>query len=117
MPKGDGGYRLIHDCSVPQGSAVNDYAVLLDKQSFESVDVAVSYMSENCYMSKVDIKSAYRAVACHLDSFLITGLQLSINGTETYLFDKRLIMQRKGFSINLVAYQDDFLIVSSSYAE
>ena len=137
VPKGDGGHRLIHDCSVPRGGAVNDYAVLLDKQSYESVDVAVSFMSENCYMAKVDIKSAYRAVACHPDSFLVTGLQWSINGRTTYLFDKRLpfgarpspthfhkisqcikrIMQRKGFSINLVAYQDDFLIVSSSHAE
>lgn len=136
VPKADGGHRLIHDCSLPRGDSVNDHAIEQEKQSYESVDDAVSLMSEQCYMAKVDIKSAYRAVACHPDSYLVTGLKWMIDGVPTYLVDRRLpfgakpspthfhkisqcvkrIMMSKGFS-NIIAYQDDFWVMGHSYYE
>ncbi|CAC5376942.1 unnamed protein product [Mytilus coruscus] len=38
IPKPDGGVRIIHDCSRPMGSAVNDFAGEFDKQRFQTVD-------------------------------------------------------------------------------
>jgi len=136
VPKQDGGFRLIHDCSLPPGKSVNDHTVSFDKQSYETVDNAVALMSKDCYMAKIDIQSAYRAIAIHPDSYAITGLHWIINGVPTYLFDKRLpfgarpsptyfhkisqcikrIMIRNGHT-NIVAYQDDFLVLGNSYDE
>lgn len=65
VSKSDGGYRLIHDCSLPYGHAVNDITIEMEKQSYESVDTAVGLMTYTCFMAKVDIKAAYRAVAIH----------------------------------------------------
>ena len=41
IPKTDSKVRLIHDCSRPAGQAVNDFATLSDKQSFQTIDDAV----------------------------------------------------------------------------
>ncbi|CAC5425942.1 unnamed protein product [Mytilus coruscus] len=62
ISKPDGGVRIIHDCSRPIGSAVNDFAGDMDKQKFQSVDDAAKLVTKNCFMSKVDLKSAYRSV-------------------------------------------------------
>ena len=58
--------RLIHDCSQPAGSSLNDFASV-DKMSFETIDIAVKLISPNCYLGKVDLQSAYRSVAIHPD--------------------------------------------------
>ncbi len=36
VPKRDGNIRLIHDCSMPPGRAVNDYASPEEKMKFQS---------------------------------------------------------------------------------
>ena len=41
VPKSDGGIRLIHDCSMPEGLGVNHYATI-EKQSFMTVRDAVA---------------------------------------------------------------------------
>jgi hypothetical protein len=133
VPKGDNsGYRLIHDCSL----SVNDCTVHFDKQSYESIDSAVALLRPGYYMAKVDIRSAYRAVALHESSYQATGLSWPINGKLTYLIDTRLpfgarpsptifhrlsqsvkrMLARKGIT-KVVAYQDDFLVIGETYEE
>ena len=136
VPKSDGGHRLIHDCSLPLGSSVNDNTVLCDKQTYESIDSAVALLKPGYHMAKVDIKAAYRAVAISPSSYAATGLQWSIDGIPTYLIDTRLpfgarpspsifhrisqaikrMLHRRGFD-RVVAYQDDFLVVGDTYQE
>ena len=62
IPKPDGGVRLIHDCSRPDGLSVNDYCSADWKQKFSTVDDAASLVTPGCFMAKVDLKSAYRSV-------------------------------------------------------
>jgi len=133
IPKSNGKYRLIHDCSLPHGKAVNDITLEMDKQSYESVDTAVDLMEVGCYMAKVDITAAYRAVAIHPSSYAAAGLCWKINGVDTVLIDKRLMfgarpspncfhrisqfikrrMIHRGYD-RIVAYQDDFLVIGST---
>ncbi|CAC5404287.1 unnamed protein product [Mytilus coruscus] len=47
IPKPDGGVRIIHDCSRPLGSAVNDFAEDMEKQKFQSVDDAAKLVTKN----------------------------------------------------------------------
>ena len=137
VPKSSGGFRLIHDCSMPHdGRSVNDHTVQCDKQSYESVDTAVDLITPKSYMAIVDIKSAYRAVAIHPSSYDASGLIWNIDGVPTYIVDTRMmfgarpapsvfhrisqaikrIMGRRGHH-KIVAYQDDFLVVGESYEE
>ena len=129
IPKPDGGVRIIHDCSRPIGSAVNDFAGEIEKQKFQSVDDAGKLVSKNCFMAKVDLKSAYRSVRISERSQEVTGLQWTFPDGHEYTFiDKKLpfgsklapgifhrisqairrMMSRRGFTI--VAYLDDFFI-------
>lgn len=58
IPKPDGGIRLIHDCSQPDGLAVNDYCTTDWKQKFSRVEDAAKLVTPGCFMAKVDLKSA-----------------------------------------------------------
>ena len=136
IPKSSGGYRLIHDCSVPAGHSVNDFTLCMDKCSYESVDRAVDLMVPECYMTKIDIKAAYRAVAINPQSYAATGLKWNVNGHTHLLCDTRLpfgarpsptifhkisqfikrAIQKCGYK-KVVAYQDDFLIIGDTYKE
>lgn len=137
VPKSDGGIRLIHDCSLPVDRCLNSYAPTFDKQSYESVDTAVSLIKPCAYMAKIDIKSAYRNVPIHPFSQHATGLQWDFeNGQHLYLYDSKLpfggrasptifhrisqaikrMMERRGHH-KVVAYQDDFLLVGDTLEE
>ena len=59
LEKPDGGVRLIHDCSMPPGRAVNDYSTEGWHLKFARVDDAAALVTEGCFMAKVDISSAY----------------------------------------------------------
>lgn len=133
IPKPDGGVRLIHDCSRPAGSAVNDYAPAYEKQRFQSIDDAKKLVTPLCYMAKVDLKAAYRSVMISAHSQQVTGLKWTFDGRVQYLYDRKLpfgsklapsifhrlsqavarMMAKRGFSI--VAYMDDFFLCESSY--
>ena len=137
VPKSDGGYRLIHDLSLPAGESVNDYAPEMDKYSYESVDTAVSMLKPGVFMAKVDIKSAYRHVPIHPASQRVTGLKWTFaDGAEVHMYDAKLpfgarasptvfhrisqavkrMMQRRHHD-KIVAFQDDFLIIGETYEE
>lgn len=132
--KPDGSVRLIHDCSRPHGSAANDYSIDYDKQRFQSIQNALDLMKPNCYMAKVDLKSAYRSVAIHPSQYKFTGLKWHFTGDKdpTYITDKflcfgarnapkifhrltqavRRFMNKRGWT--LIAFLDDFLIIADN---
>lgn len=137
VPKSDGGLRPIHDCSLPSDAGVNFYAPELEHCAYESVDDAVKMMKEGYFASKIDIHQAYRHIPISEFSQKATGLQWTfMSGQSVFLYDTRLpqgsraaptifhrisqcvkrMMFRRGYQ-NIVAYQDDFLLVGSTYQE
>ena len=138
VPKDDGGGRAIVDCSRPRGSSVNDSTDTVSvKFSYRSVDDVVEIMEQGDYMSTIDIKDAYRAVAIHPRDRERQGLHWIFGGREcTYMKDNRLCMglssspyvfsklsdfitrcaSREGVT-RVVNYLDDFCIVSATLSE
>ena len=136
IEKPDGGVRLIHDCSMPPGKAVNDYSTEEWHQKFARVDDAAALVTEGCFMAKVDIQSAYRHVPISKHSQKVTGLKWQFNGKTVYLRDKKLcfgsrmapgifhrltqavrrMLKRKGLNAT-VAYLDDFFIKGNTFQE
>ncbi|MCP4932897.1 MAG: hypothetical protein GY927_01530 [bacterium] len=130
IPKPNGrDVRLIHDCSRPSGSAVNDYAENIPFR-YQTLDDAVNITGKNYWLAKVDLKSAYRSVDIHPENYEFTGLQWTFRGTQEpiFLIDTKLpfgarlapgifnrltqsvrrMMARKGF--NVTVYLDDFYV-------
>lgn len=90
IPKDNGKIRLIHDLSRPDGG-LNQF-VTDTSTSFQTVDDATDMMSKNCYVTKIDLQSAYRSVPIHPDNYPFTGLSWDFSdgrGTK-HLFDARL---------------------------
>ncbi len=128
-----GGIRLIHDGSLPEGANLNSYASK-HKFSYQTLDDAASKVPPGGYIAKVDLRSAYRSISIHNSCYAATGLKWRFAGnkTETYMYDTRLpfgaskscyifqrisnaivrMMERRGYCI--VGYLDDFLIISNS---
>lgn len=135
IPKDDGSIRLIHDCSLPKEGSVNDYASVYDKQKFQTIDDAVALCYKGYYMAKLDLKAAYRSVGISIESQKVTGISWCFDGKPTYLYDNKLCfgsrwapsifnrlsqaikraMNRRGY-MGIVAYLDDFWLVSDSFA-
>ncbi len=69
--------RLIHDCSRPEGLAVNDYAGDY-KFRYQSLDDAVAQVRPGCFMAKVDLRSAYRSIPVHPDCYRFFGLAVAV---------------------------------------
>lgn len=136
IPKPDGGVRLIHDCSRPQGLSVNDYVSNKEKHKYSSVDSASKLVHKGYYMAKVDLKSAYRSVPISTKSQLVTGIRWEFPDKTRYFYDCKLpfgsslapgifhrlsqavvrMMSRRGFNC-IVAYLDDFFICAPSRKE
>lgn len=132
IPKPDGGIRLIHDCSQPQGKALNDYVQEKWDIKYQTVKSALPHIKPGYYMAKVDLKSAYRSVGILPSQTQYTGLKWKFSGESeyTYLYDSALpfgarkspgifhrltqsvtrMMKRRGFTV--IAYLDDFLLIA-----
>ncbi|CAC5409244.1 unnamed protein product [Mytilus coruscus] len=103
----------------------------MDKQ--KSVDDAAKLLTKNCFMSNVDLKSAYRSVGISRSSQQVTSLPWNFPDGQTHIFiDKKLpfdsklapgifhrlsqairrMMSRRGFTI--ITYLDDFFICEST---
>lgn len=135
VPKDGGGVRLIHDCSLPSGMAVNDYATLHEHYTYDTVDALTKLLEKDMYQAKVDIKSAYRNIPISKHSQQVTGLKWQIGGKSVYLVDSKLpfgaklscmifhrmsqavkrMMQRRGFQ--LCVYIDDYICVGRTKSE
>ena len=137
IPKDASRIRLIHDCSRPHGHAVNDFATI-NKFSFTSIRDAMTLLTPECYLAKIDLASAYRSVGIHPSDFDMAGLAWTFSGDNqpTFMYDSRLMFgARKSPGIfnelsqavcrimnhlghhKIIAYLDDFLIISDSYQE
>ena len=134
IPKPDGGIRLIHDCSRPDGLAVNDYCTSDWKQKFARVDDAAKLVTPGCFMAKVDLKQAYRSVPISKHSQQATGLKWQFGNNTVYLQDTRLcfgsklapgifhrltqavkrMLKRRGLKATVV-YLDDFFIKAETF--
>lgn len=138
IPKPDSDeVRLIHDCSRPQGSAVNDY-IITKSFKFQTLDDAIKLLQPHYYMAKIDLRHAYRSVPIHPDNYKATGLKWRFSGHthDTYMYDTRLpfgaksspaifhritqsvrrMMERKGFP-DVVVYLDDFLVIGPNLGD
>lgn len=135
IPKPDGGIRLIHDCSLPPGKSVNDYATN-DDFSFQTVREALEKIGPHWFLAKVDLRAAYRSVHLHESNWQYTGLQWRFGKADklTNLVDLRLpfgarkscsifnritqavrrMMERRGFKV-VIVYLDDFLIAGETF--
>ena len=133
IPKPDGSIRLIHDGSMPQGQAMNDYASN-EACKYQSLQEALDLVKEGHHIAIIDLKSAYRSVKIHPFNYEATGLQWTFKGEDrpTYLVDTRLpfgsrkspsifnrltqairrMMANRGYPI--VAYLEDFFIVGTN---
>ena len=135
IPKHDStDIRLIHDCSRPVGTSVNDLASKYSVK-YQTMDEAVKLSTPGCFYAKIDLKSAYRSVNIHPSNYDLTGIKWVFqgDGAPTYMFDKKLpfgarkspaifhrltqsvrrMMARRGFS-DIVVYLDNFLIIERS---
>lgn len=135
VPKKDGSYRLIHDCSLPEQGGLNYHSPIFEHYSYQSVDDAIRLLKPGYWIAKVDIASAYRAVCISEHSQQATGLQWTFSdGRAVYMYDRKLpfgsraaptifhrlsqsikrMMSRAGYD-NIVVYQDDFVNISADY--
>ena len=76
VPKASGeGFRVIIDCSSPQGEAVNDNTDnTWEKFSYNSVDNVTDRLQKGDHIATVDITDAYRAVSIHPADAIRQGL-------------------------------------------
>lgn len=135
--KPDGGIRPITDCSRPTGRSINNYSSsLVESFHYMSIDDVTDILCKGDYMSVVDIKSAYRAVAIRPDHRKHLGFKWELDGKVYNFCDNRLcfglrtgpchfdkisafvawVMKTK-FNFDIVHYLDDFLCKGSTYEE
>ena len=135
--KGSSRIRLIHDCSRPDGQALNDYAYN-NPFHYQTIQDATDLIGHGDFMAKIDLSNAFRSVRIHPSNFCATGLQWTFcnQAKPTYLIDTRLpfgakrspeifneltqavrrIMSSWGHD-RIIAYLDDFLVIGSSYQD
>ena len=97
---------------------------------------ATRIIKPNYWLSKVDLKSAYRSVKCRQLDHQLTGLQWTFKGkkTPTYMVDAKLpfghkrspmnfqritsavcYLMKQLYGVTCIVYLDDFLIVEKTY--
>lgn len=137
VPKKGGGFRPITDCRRPLGLSINNF---MDETHqpfcYNSVDFVASMLEENCFMSTVDISSAYRSVHIHPAHWSYHGISWIIDGGPTFLYDTRLsfglkcapfvftqisnflvrCLHRRGIRL-VVNYLDDYILFGNSFED
>lgn len=131
--KNPGQVRLIHDCSQPEGRALNDYS-FHDAFKYQSLQDAIDLITPGKYLAKIDLCSAFRSVGTHPSNHPFAGIKWQFNGDSapTYMIDTALMFgarrapeifnelsqavrhMAKQQGLDTVAYLDDYLIVSDS---
>ena len=120
---------------MPKGKGFNSYSKV-SSFKFQTLDDAIKLLKPGYFMSKIDLKSAYRSVPIHPSNYAGTGLKWRFKGSKvkfTYFVDTRLpfggkcspeifnrltqavrrMMAKKGFEA-IVVYLDDFLVTGES---
>ena len=132
-PKPDGSCRLILDLSQPSGDSVNDN---INKQEFPcnythfdaATDLAFR-MGKGCYLTKIDIKHAYRLLPVRREDwpllvyywqgYYYVDLVLPFGGRSsaslfTSFADLVCWVLNEKFDLLIIHYSDDFLMFSRS---
>ena len=83
--------RMIMDCSRPFAKSANSY-MDLDHYKYGTVDEAACKAKPGFWLTKVDLKHAYRSVGTHPTSWSVTNMSWHFNDSAntTFLYDKRL---------------------------
>lgn len=127
--------RLIYDASRPIGKSLNDYTSH-NSCLYMDLSHACKLITQNCFLAKVDLKSAYRSVNIHPSNYIFTSLkwQFTNDSSATYLYDAKLpfgaakspsIFQRLSscvcrilklrYGITAIVYIDDFLVIEKTF--
>ncbi|MCP3664866.1 MAG: hypothetical protein GY696_20620 [Gammaproteobacteria bacterium] len=92
--KGSEKSRLIHNLSVPTGRSVNDCISPEDaKTQYSHFDSAVDLVrkcGKNAWLSKADLKSAYKHLVVKPEQWHLLGLHLDGSKGKEYYFDATL---------------------------
>ena len=87
-----GEFRLIHHLSYPKGSSVNDAIprefASVNYATIDDAILAIKTLGRGCFMSKTDIKSAFRIIPINPKDYPLMGLYHK----GKYYFDKTLAM-------------------------
>ena len=87
-----GEFRLIHHLSYPRGSSVNDAIprefASVNYATIDDAILAIKTLGRGCFMSKTDIKSAFRIIPINPKDYPLMGLYHK----GKYYFDKTLAM-------------------------
>ena len=87
-----GEFRLIHHLSYPRGSSVNDAIprefASVNYATIDDAILAIKTLGRGCFMSKTDIKSAFRIILINTKDYPLMGLYHK----GKYYFDKTLAM-------------------------
>ncbi|CAG2223080.1 unnamed protein product [Mytilus edulis] len=134
VPKPNGDIRLIHDASQPIGISLNSYTSDTNC-AYMDMRHALKLIKPNSFLAKIDLKSAYRSVCCHVSDHNLTGLKWTFLGDDspTYMFDSKLpfghsrspkifqklseavcIIMKCRYNITCIAYLDDFLVIEDT---
>ena len=118
-------FRRITDLSRPRGASVNE-SIPARHFRFQTLEVAMSLMTPNCFMAVLDIRHAYRHIVirpqdwdlqsfrigdqCFQDRCLSFGLKIAPEVFTRFTQAILRIMKRLGHP-NLMAYLDEFFAV------
>ena len=131
VPKGNGGIRHITDCSRPKRLAVNYHCDKLFREfSFKNVNNVIEMLSQDDFMTVIDIKAAYRAVPIKPEHRKYQGFSWPLNGENRWFVENRLCFGLRlgpmyfnffsnfiydklaSMDVNVVNYLDDFIAVA-----
>jgi hypothetical protein len=134
IPKSDGGIRLIHDASRPEGHSLNDLASQ-EECKLQSFKDALDIINPGCYCAKIDLKNAYRSCGIREADTILTGLKWKFIGTDKYVYFKdcrmpfgarravynfhkisqaiKRMMTLRGY--NIVVFYDDFFLAEKDF--
>ena len=131
VPKKDGTCRIVFDLSQPEGESINDFIFKEEYPcSYTHFDEATELtllMGRGCFLSKIDIKHAYRLLPVHprdwpllvyrwqehfyVDLKLPFGCRSSAS-IFTAFADLVCWILRHHYRLTVIHYSDDFLIVT-----
>lgn len=137
VPKKDGSLRNITDCKRPIGLSINNFMDSTSENfTFITIDKISKHLTKNCFMSVLDIKSAYRSVNVFPEHTKFQGFSWRTKNQTKYFTDNCLSfglkcspfifsmltdfvirsMRRRGFR-NVFGYLDDYIIIGESLQE
>ena len=90
--KTPGEFRLIHHLSYPTGNSVNDgISAEFSSVRYATISDAIGHIravGQGCYLSKTDIKNAFRIIPVHPGDYNLLGMKCR----DQYYFDKCMPM-------------------------